>query len=181
MSKELTRDEFALLKQGIISIRGEITTDTLDYMESCMLNLAIVGNPDIEIWFASHGGDIEVGVCIFDMIRLYPGVVTGYVVSYAYSSADIILQACDYRVASPSSRLMIHNCSLTRTYTYDQIKKGLIPKKSMSVIAEPQKRIISILKDVTGLTTQEIRKILKRGEVVSAKEAKRIGLLDEIQ
>jgi ATP-dependent protease ClpP protease subunit len=51
----------------------------------------------------------------------------------------------------------------------------------MSVIAEPQKRIISILKDVTGLTTQEIRKILKRGEVVSAKEAKRIGLLDEIQ
>ncbi len=181
MSKELTRDEYALLSKGIISIRGEIKRDTLDYIENCMLQLAIADNPDIEIWFASHGGDIEVGTCIFDMLRLYPGVITGYVVSYAYSSAAIILQACDYRVGHPSSRLMVHNCSLTRTYSYDEIKKGVIPTKSMSAIAAPQKRIVSILKDVTGLTTQELRKILKQGEIVSAKEAKQMRLLDEIQ
>ena len=180
MLRDLSVEQQALLDKGIMTVYGEITTDTLDYFEIAMIKLAIMDNPDVEIWFASGGGDADISLCIYDILRLYPGVITAHVMSYAYSSAAIILQACDYRTAHSSSKVMYHNTTYTKTYDYDEICRGVLPDKAKKVALEPQQRFLHILREVTGMSLGQVRKFLREEQRLSAKEALKMGLLDEI-
>jgi ATP-dependent protease ClpP protease subunit len=56
-----------------------------------MALLNLKDNPPIQINITSSGGDVDSGLLIYDLIRLYPGETTGRVVGFARSIALIVL------------------------------------------------------------------------------------------
>jgi len=63
----------------------------------------------INIFINSPGGSVSDGFAIYDSIRACKNFVRGYVYGSADSMASVILQACDERIISENSRVMIHN------------------------------------------------------------------------
>ena len=63
---------------------------------------------EITILINSEGGDLTSAFAIYDTIKLSPIHIKGIVVGNASSAASMILQACDTRLITPNSYLMLH-------------------------------------------------------------------------
>lgn len=92
-----------------IFITGEVNEDMY---KSVVKNLLILDSSNstsaINIVINSQGGDLNQCKAIFDAIKACKNYVRGFVVGEAYSSASLILQACDERLMLPNSQIMIH-------------------------------------------------------------------------
>jgi ATP-dependent Clp endopeptidase proteolytic subunit ClpP len=66
------------------------------------------GNKPITIIMNNPGGEVYHGLAIYDAIRNCKNHVTIKVYGHAMSMGSWILQAADYRVMTPNSRIMIH-------------------------------------------------------------------------
>jgi ATP-dependent Clp endopeptidase proteolytic subunit ClpP len=66
------------------------------------------GNKPITIIMNNPGGEVYHGLAIYDAIRNCKNHITIKVYGHAMSMGSWILQAADYRVMTPNSRIMIH-------------------------------------------------------------------------
>lgn len=66
-------------------------------------------NGTINIFINNPGGSVVDGMAIYDAINACKNYVRGYVYGEACSMASVILQACDERVLSENSIVMIHD------------------------------------------------------------------------
>lgn len=62
----------------------------------------------IELWLNSHGGDIDTGLGLYDVIKMSPIPVDTVAVGCAMSMAQVLLQAGQIRYATPNTTIMIH-------------------------------------------------------------------------
>ena len=175
----LTKTQRRLLGRGIIELKGDIVPETAYYVRDAITLLVASGSPDIEVWITSGGGDVDVGLDIYDMLRLYSGKVTGKVIGYARSMAVVILQACDQRQCARHARILIHHIRQVEvsldTMRDRKAMAGLI-KESEQI----QQRISRILANRTGRSIAEIRRACVREYDMFAQEAKKFGLIDRI-
>lgn len=66
----------------------------------------------ITVFIDSRGGDTMTSFGIYDLLRSCPCQITGLVAGRAESAASLILQACDVRIMTEHSSLMLHKSTI---------------------------------------------------------------------
>ncbi len=176
MDKDLSKK---LLAQNSVVIDGGIESAVGTYIFECLQELRTRGNPPIELTIASNGGDVTVGLDIYDMLATYPGAINGTVVGYARSMGVIILQACTRRLAHQHARLLIHHVS-KRQVNLDILVSQKRLAKTVTEMQRQQQFLYRILAERTKRTIPQIRKACSLDKDMSAEEALGFGLIDEI-
>jgi len=166
-----------LLKDRIIFIDGEINDATADLAVAQILYLAFENKEkDISIYINSPGGVVTAGLAIYDAMQYVECDIQTICVGQAASMAAILLAGGTKgkRFALPSSRVMIH-----------QPRGGIEGQESdISIQAKEiirlKKLSINYLANHTGKTVEEVSKDMERDFFMSADDAVKYGIVDQI-
>ena len=135
---------------------------------------------NVTIYINSEGGEVASGFAIYDAIKAMKCYVRGIVNGQASSIASVILQACDSRLITPNSFVMIHEgndgtINATRTIQkqwaeFDQHNHNKCVDIYLSKIKEKRKRF----------SKNDLETMLKTDTILKPEEAVKLGLVDEI-
>lgn len=167
-----------------INIRGPIVSDDekwiYDWFEmACTTPGDFLGQlqeadgDDVLVLINSVGGYVIQAAEIYEAIRSYPGNVTGKVVGQACSCASFIACAM-YCEISPIGEIFIHNCSGGVEGDYramQQAKDQLLQTNDNIILAYQEK---------TGLSKDQLQKMMDKNTTLSAREAVSMGFVDKI-
>lgn len=178
---ELSEAQMALLRAEVpvIDIVGAVEPALFEYVRTAIMYLRTRGNPDIEVIITSPGGRVDVGLDIYDLLRIYPGKKTATVSSHAASMGAVILQACTVRRCPKHSTVLIHHIS-TGDITLDLFRSRMKLAKFRKDMETDQSRLYDILAEKTGKSVPEISKACAKDASMTAEEALAFGLIDEI-
>ncbi|MAZ75832.1 MAG: ATP-dependent Clp endopeptidase, proteolytic subunit ClpP [Micavibrio sp.] len=166
-----------LLKERIIFLTGEVN----DYVSSliCAQLLFLESeNPtkDISFYINSPGGVVTAGMAMYDTMQYIKPEVSTVCIGQAASMGSLLLTAGaeGKRFALPQARIMIH-----------QPLGGAQGQASdIEIQAREILRMKSMLNEIyvkhTGKKLSEIEKSMDRDNFMSADEAKKFGLIDEV-
>ena len=166
-----------LLKERIVFLSGPIDDDTANIIIAQLLFLESEDpKKDIKLYVHSPGGSVSAGLAIYDtMNHIKPDVAT-ICVGMAASMAAVILSsgAKGKRFALPNAEVMIH-----------QVMGGV--EGQASDIAISAKHILrtketlnKILSKNTGKPVAQVEKDSDRDNYMTADEAKKYGLIDDV-
>jgi ATP-dependent Clp endopeptidase proteolytic subunit ClpP len=157
----------------IIHLYGDID-DAASYRFSVALGIMDREDGDITIQLSSTGGSVEDGFAIYDAIRLARNrvVIVGF--GPIMSMAAVIMQAAELRLMAPNARFMIHDGHVGVETT---ALKFASAAREMSRCLE---RMVEILAERSGLTSQKILRLLNEETYLSAAEALESGFVDGI-
>ena len=167
-----------------INIRGPIVSDDekwiYDWFEmACttpgdfLAQLQEADGDDVLVLINSVGGYVMEAAEIYEAIRSYSGKVTGKVVGQACSCASFIACAM-YCEISPIGEIFIHNCSGGVEGDYramQQMKDQLLQTNDNIILAYQEK---------TGLSKDQLQKMMDKNTTLSAREAVELGFVDKI-
>lgn len=166
-----------LLKERIIFLTGEVN-DHVSSLICAQLLFLESENPKKEISFYinSPGGVVTAGLAMYDTMQYIKPDVSTVCVGQAASAGSMLLMAgaAGKRFSLPNSRIMIHQPS------------GGARGQATDIEIQAQEilRLRSILNNLyvkhTGQKLSEIEKGMERDNFMSADEAKKFGLIDEV-
>ena len=166
-----------LLKDRIIFIGGEIEDDVANLVIAQLLYLQNENaEADISIYINSPGGVITSGMAIYDTMQFVGCNVSTYCLGQASSIAAVLLAAGTKgrRFVLPNSRLLIHQPWGGARGTATDI----------SIQAEEILRLRACLNQIlvhhTGQPLEKIEEDVDRDRFLSAEEAVKYGLADQI-
>ncbi len=166
-----------LLKERIIFLTGGIEDHTANLVIAQLLFLESEDpKKDIQIYINSPGGSVTAGLAMLDtMNHIKPDVAT-VCVGIAASAAAIILAAGQKgkRFALPNAEVMIH-----QPWGGAQGQATDIEITAKHIIAT-RDRLNKILAKATGQDLKKVEKDVERDYFMSAEEAKKYGIVDEI-
>ncbi len=166
-----------LLKDRIIFLSGPIEDHTANLVIAQLLFLASEDpKKDIQLYINSPGGSVSAGLAMLDtMNHIKPDVAT-VCVGMAASAAAIILAAGakGKRFALPNAEVMIH-----QPWGGAQGQATDIEITARHILAT-RERLNKILSKATGQTLSKIEKDVERDYFMSADEAKKYGIIDDI-
>ncbi len=129
----------------------------------------------ITLLINSPGGQDELCYAIYDTIKACRSHIVGVILGQGYSASGIILQACDHRVMTINSLLLLHdgNVHLSRDSRpqFDSDVKcwNLLYEKMYSAYAEK-----------SNLTRTKIKELCTKDTYLEPKEALKFKLIDQI-
>jgi ATP-dependent Clp protease protease subunit len=171
----------AYLRMNTLVISGRVNEDTLTYIQEAILGDLMVRDvnpkPDLTLIISTHGGGYSLD--IYDVLKLYPGKITGLVVNFAQSAGAMILQACDVRLATPNSHILIHH-GRAGDVKFDVIMSDVQLSQKVEVARREMERRYQIFCSHTGKTRDEIQKLCFEDRDLDVEEAIRFGLLDGV-
>ncbi|MBK5446060.1 head maturation protease, ClpP-related [Peribacillus sp. TH24] len=129
----------------------------------------------IRIKLNSGGGDAFDGIEIYNYLKDHNAHVIVEVTALAASAASIIAMGADEIIMRTGSNLMIHEAA---TFAYGT--KGDI-QKTMNALETIDESIVSIYKQRTGLSSEEIRNMIEAETWLTAEEALEKGFVDSIE
>ena len=166
-----------LLKDRIIFLGGEINDDVANSIVAQMLFLEMEDpDADIQLYINSPGGVITSGMAIYDTMRYLKCEVSTLCIGMAASMGAFLLSAGakGKRKALPHAEIMIHQPSGgahgQATDIEIQAEQILRVKKTMN----------QLLAEHTGQTVRTIEKDVERDHYMTAEQALKYGLIDEI-
>ncbi len=166
-----------LLKDRIIFIDGEINDLTADLVVAQLLFLESQDpERDISIYINSPGGSVTAGLAVYDTIQYIKPDVQTIAMGQA-SSMGAILLACGTpgkRMALPSARILIHQP--WGGAQGQAIDIGIQAKE----IVRLKQLLIKYFATHTGKKEKDIASDLERDNFMSAEEAIKYGLIDNI-
>ena len=166
-----------LLKERIIFLTGPVTDDIASVLIAQLLFLESE-NPkkDIYLYINSPGGIVTSGLGIYDTIQYIKPNVSTLCVGQAASMGSLLLAAgaTGMRFALPNARVMVHQPSGGFSGQATDIQ---IHAKE---ILETKERLNKIYEKHTKQKVDIIRKTLERDCFMTAEEAKKFGVIDEI-
>ena len=166
-----------LLEDRIIFLTGEITDETANVVIAQLIYLE-GKNPDkdIYLYINSPGGSVSAGIAIYDTMNYIKCDVSTICVGLAASMGAYLLSSGTKgkRFALPNSEIMIH-----------QVLGGAQGQaKDIEIQAQHIKRVKDMVNGIlsknTGKTLKEIERDTDRDNFMSAEEAKKYGLIDNI-
>ena len=166
-----------LLKDRIVFLGGEIYDEMANLIVAQMLFLEME-NPDadISLYINSPGGSVTAGMAIFDTMRYIKPQVRTVCVGMAASMGAFLLMAGEKgkRFALPNAEVMIHQPSGgaqgQATDVTIQAEWLLRTKKKMN----------GLMSEMTGQPLEIIERDVERDHFMSAEEALKYGIVDEI-
>ena len=166
-----------LLKDRIIFIGGPIDDAVANLVMAQLLFLdAEDPKKDISIYINSPGGVVTAGMAIYDTIQYVKADVSTICIGQAASAAAILLAAGtkDKRYALPNARVLIHQvmggAEGQATDVEIQTREILRIKKAIN----------EIMAKHTGKSIATIEKDTDRDFYMTAAEAKKYGIIDEV-
>jgi len=164
------------LKQRILWLDGEVTSETANALVRKFAYLASKNDQPIILAIDSPGGSVDAGLAICDAIEGCGLKVTTVCVGRAYSMAAIILAHGDERLILPNSKVMIHQPLI------QQMPGG--SSDDIEILSTSLKntkdQLNAILKKKTGKTAKEIDRATKHDTYFTAREALDFGLVDKV-
>lgn len=166
-----------LLKERIIFLNDEVNDMTASLVVAQIIFLAAEDKEkDISIYINSPGGVVTAGLAIYDTMQYIDAKVSTICVGQAASMGALLLTAGakGKRYALPNARIMIHQplggAQGQATDIEIQAKEILRMKKNLN----------DILVRHTGQSLKQIEKDTDRDFFMSADEAVKYGLIDEV-
>jgi ATP-dependent Clp protease protease subunit len=175
-TREMTLDDM-LLENRIIFLIGEINyaSATNVIMKMLYLDNQKRGT-EISLYINSPGGSVDDTMAIFDTMKYIGSPVATYCIGRAESGGAIVLAAGSKgrRHALPHAKIMLHQPwgGVTGQAADIQIQAEEI-LKSKQMINE-------VLAQLTGQPIEKISKETERDRYMTADEAKKYGLIDEV-
>ena len=166
-----------LLKDRIVFLGGEIDDDVANLVVAQLLFLEME-NPDadISLYINSPGGSVTAGMAIFDTMQHIKPDVRTVCVGMAASMGAFLLMAGDKgkRLCLPNSEVMIHQplggASGQATDVQIRAEWLLRTKRKMN----------ALIAQMTGQPLEKIERDVERDYFMSAEEAMKYGIVDEI-
>ena len=166
-----------LLKERIVFLGGPVEDHTANLVIAQLLFLeAEDPKKDIFLYINSPGGSVTAGLAILDTMNYVKPDIATVTVGMAASAAAVILSAGKKgkRFALPNSEVMIH-----QPWGGAQGQATDIEITAKHIIAT-RERLNKILAKNTGQKLDKIEKDVERDYFMSADEAKKYGIIDEI-
>lgn len=166
-----------LLKDRIIVLSDEVNDVTASLVVAQMLFLeAEDPDKDIQLYINSPGGSVTAGFAIYDTMQYVKPDVSTICVGMAASMGSFLLAAGakGKRFALPNSEIMIHQPLGGVRGQATDIKihtEWLLKIKS---------KLNKILSERTGQPLEKIERDVERDFFMSADEAKKYGIVDEV-
>jgi ATP-dependent Clp protease, protease subunit len=175
-TREMTLDDM-LLENRIIFLIGEINYGSATNVIMKMLYLDNQKRgTEISLYINSPGGSVDDTMAIFDTMKFIGSPVATYCIGRAESGGAIVLAAGSKgrRHALPHAKIMIHQPwgGVTGQAADIQIQAEEI-LKSKQMINE-------VLSELTGQPAEKITAETERDRYVTADEAKKYGIIDEV-
>ncbi len=167
-----------LLKDHIIFLGGPISNSMAN---SIIAQLLLLENQDpkrdIEIYINSPGGSVPAGMAIYDTMQFIKPDVRTMCVGTAASMAAFLLSAGakGKRYALPNSEILLH-----------QVHVGGVEGQATDIeiatkqIMKIKKRVNELLANHTGQKLAKIEEDTERDFWLTAEEAKKYGVIDEV-
>ena len=166
-----------LLKERVVFMGDQVTPETANIVIAQLLHLAYEDpKKDIKLYINSPGGSVYDGLAIIDTMNyIEPDVQTIGIGLQASMGAMLLSSgAKGKRFCLPNARVMIHQPSSgTEGKITDQeiaLKEGIYLKQ---VLAE-------MMAKNTGKSVKEVEKAMDRDHWMSAEEAQKFGIIDEV-
>ena len=165
-----------LLQDRIILLSGEIDDNLSNIIVSELLYLDSINHEDINIYINSPGGSITSGMAIYDTMNYIKSDVSTICIGMAASMAAFLLSSGKKgkRYALPYSRIMIHQ---PLGGAQGQSTDIQIQAREILRIRETLNEILS---RHTGQSVKKLTEDTERDNFMSALEAKKYGLIDEV-
>ena len=166
-----------LLKDRIVFLGGEINDDVANLVVAQLLFLEME-NPDsdISLYINSPGGSVTAGMAIYDTMNYIKPDVRTVCIGMAASMGAFLMMAGakGKRLALPNSEIMIHQplggASGQATDVAIRAEWLLKTKQKMT----------QLMADMTGQDLEKVKQDVERDYFMSAEEALKYGIIDEI-
>ncbi|MAF30906.1 MAG: ATP-dependent Clp endopeptidase, proteolytic subunit ClpP [Magnetococcales bacterium] len=166
-----------LLKERVIFLNGQVEDHMANLIVAQLLFLESEDpNADISIYINSPGGSVTAGMAIYDTMRYIRPNIATICMGQACSMGAFLLSAGTKgkRYALENARVMIHQ---PLGGFQGQASDIEIHAKE---ILELRERLNKILSENTGKSLKDISKDTDRDYFMTAEEAKKYGLVDEV-
>lgn len=167
-----------LLKDRIIVLSGEIDTLQCELIKANLLYLESIDNSDIKLYINSPGGSVYDGLGLLDIMEYITPDVETINTGLAASMAAIILCSGKKgkRKSLKRSRTMIHQ-PMGGYSGWSQASDLEIDAREIN---ELKRQLYEIISEKSGQKYVKVEKDSDRDYWLSAYEAKKYGLIDEI-
>ncbi len=166
-----------LLKERIIFLTGGVN-DNISSLICAQLLFLESEDPKKDIYFYinSPGGVVTSGMAMYDTMQFIKPDVSTLCIGQACSMGSLLLTAgtAGKRFALPNSRIMIHQPSGGARGQASDIE---IQAREILKLRE---KLNQVYVNHTGRKLKEIEKAMDRDNFMSAEEAKKFGLIDEV-
>ena len=166
-----------LLRDRIVFLNTDVNDQSASLIVAQLLFLESEDpDKDISLYINSPGGSVSAGMAIFDTMRFIRPKVNTICMGMAASMGAFLLAAGEKgkRYALPHSRIMIHQplggAEGQASDVEIRARQLLLIKRQMNVL----------LAEFTGRTVEELQRDTDRDNFMSAEEALKYGLIDEI-
>lgn len=171
----------ALAAQGVITICGKVDGQMVELVHGMLAVAESNRVKELTVKIQCNGGGVRAGLDIYDMIRVAPVEKrVGLVLGFARSMGAIILQACEERITTQHSRILIHYVSVNEV-SVDVLKDPERLKKEIELGEREQNYLEAILMDRTKRSVEEIRAACSKDADMTSEEALAFGLIDTIR
>ena len=166
-----------LLKDRIVFLGSQVNDAVANSIVAQLLFLQSEDpEADVHLYINSPGGSVTAGLAIYDTMQYISCDVATYCIGQCASMGAVLLTAgaAGKRFALPNSRVMIHQPLAGMEGTAEEI---LIHAKEFRLIKE---KLNGILCKHAGRSLDEIERDTDRDNFMSAEEAKKYGLIDQV-
>lgn len=167
-----------LIDERIIFLSDEIDSDVCNIIKAQLLYLDTESNDDISIYIDSPGGSVYSGLGLLDVMDYVNSDIVTVNTGLAASMAAVVLCSGTNgkRKSLKRSRTMIHQ-PLTYGGWMQQASDVEIEAKEMNHL---KKELYKIISEKTGQPYDKVYKDGDRDYWMSAQDAKKYGMIDEI-
>ncbi len=175
----LKEAEYALAKNRRVFLWGPVEDSSAEKLVKQFLYLDSISNEDIYFFINSPGGAISSGLSIYDCIKAIKSPVVTICAGQAASFGAVLLcaGAKGRRYAWPNARIMIHQPLISGEF--------VAPASDLAIQAEEMLRIRDVLNGIfsehTGKSKEELEHDTDRDNFMSAEQAKKYGIVDEVK
>jgi ATP-dependent Clp protease protease subunit len=166
-----------LLKERIVFLNGGVDDHSANLINAQLLFLeAEDPEADISLYINSPGGSVTAGLSIYDTMQYIKPDVSTLCQGQACSMGAFLLSAGakGKRYSLPNSRVMIHQP--LGGFSGQATDIAIHAEEMMSV----KRNLNKILAKHTGKTLKQIEKDTDRDNFLSAEQARKYGIVDEI-
>ena len=166
-----------LLEERIIFLAGPVTDMNANVVIAQMLYLASKDSKrDIKLYINSPGGSVTAGLAIYDTMQFLKCPVSTICIGLTASMAAVLLASGTKgkRFALPNAELLLHQVAGGAQGQAADIE---ITAKQ---IIKMKEKLNKILSDHTGQPLDKVEKDTDRDFYLTAEEAKKYGLIDEV-
>jgi ATP-dependent Clp protease protease subunit len=167
-----------LFSNRILLLSGEVDDYICDLLKAQLLYLEMESDEDISIYINSGGGSVYTGLGLLDVMDFVKPDIVTINTGLAASMAAVILCSGTKgkRMALKRSRTMIHQ-PMTGFNSYAQASDMEIEAKEINSL---KKELYEIISDNTGQVYDKVYKDGDRDYWMTAQDAKKYGMVDEI-